>query len=220
MYFKHFFKTVIAVTVLLVVSLSAFAQTGAVRGTVTLKQADGKTVPVADAVVDAFRLDVPGRRENMKTNKRGEFHIIGLFVVGKWILSVSAPGARPYIKGGIKPGQDVDIPIVLEAGDGRRYTFEQAKELAEGDNSSPTGGGGGGIQGGNNSDGLTSVGSVGLNYRKDYGKKVSSYGNYSFSNRDNDVISDQLQQNNFQNSLISTNQNSIKNLINNIRLII
>ncbi|MDO8994825.1 MAG: carboxypeptidase regulatory-like domain-containing protein, partial [Daejeonella sp.] len=75
--------------------------------------------------------------------------------------------------------------------------------------------GGGGFQGGNNSDGLTSVGSVGLNYRKDYGKKVSSYGNYSFSNRDNDVISDQLQQNNFQNSLISTNQNSLKNLINN-----
>ena len=74
--------------------------------------------------------------------------------------------------------------------------------------------GGGGFQGAN-SDGLTSVGSIGLNYRKDYGKKVSSYGNYSFSNRDNDMISDQLRQENFQNSLITTDQNSVKNLINN-----
>ena len=74
--------------------------------------------------------------------------------------------------------------------------------------------GGGGFQGAN-SDGITSVGSIGLNYRKDYGKKVSSYGNYSFSNRDNDMISDQLRQENFQNSLITTDQNSVKNLINN-----
>lgn len=66
-----------------------------------------------------------------------------------------------------------------------------------------------------NSDGLTAVGSIGLNYRKDYGSKISSYGNYSYSDRDNDVLSDQLQQNNFKSSLISTDQNSVKNLINN-----
>lgn len=73
---------------------------------------------------------------------------------------------------------------------------------------------GGGFQGGGNNDGLTAVGSIGMNYRKDYGKKVSSYGNYSYSNRDNDVISNQLQQNNFQNSLVSTDQTSLRNLIN------
>jgi hypothetical protein len=76
-----------------------------------------------------------------------------------------------------------------------------------------TGGGGGSFQGGG-SDGLTNVGSIGLNYRKDYGKKLSSYGNYSYSNRDNDVFSNQLQQNNFLNSLISTDQNSANNRIN------
>lgn len=77
------------------------------------------------------------------------------------------------------------------------------------------GGGGGGFGGfGGNSDGLTNVGSIGLNYRKDYGTKVSSYGNYSYSNRDNNVFSNQLQQNNFQNSLISTDQNTTRNLIN------
>ncbi|MHB1176764.1 MAG: TonB-dependent receptor, partial [Daejeonella sp.] len=70
---------------------------------------------------------------------------------------------------------------------------------------------GGGFSGG---DGITSVGSIGLNYRKDYGTKISSYGNYSYSNRDNNVLSDQLQQNNFRGSLISTNQTSLKNVIN------
>lgn len=76
--------------------------------------------------------------------------------------------------------------------------------------------GGGGFQGGGFSggDGITSVGSVGLNYRKDYGAKISSYGNYSYSNRDNNVLSDQLQQNNFQSGLIIMDQLSAKNVIN------
>lgn len=70
---------------------------------------------------------------------------------------------------------------------------------------------GGGFTGG---DGITSVGSIGLNYRKDYSPKISSYGNYSYSNRDNNVVSDQLQQNNFRGSIVSTNQTSLKNVIN------
>ena len=75
------------------------------------------------------------------------------------------------------------------------------------------GGGSGGFQspGG---DGITSVGSIGLNYRDEWSKKLSSYGNYSYSNRNNDVLSNQIQQNNFRNSLISTNQTSLKNVIN------
>lgn len=75
------------------------------------------------------------------------------------------------------------------------------------------GGGGGAPQGG---DGLTSVGSIGLNYRNDYGKKLSSYGNYSYSKRDNDILSNSFQQNNFRGgALISTNETSQKNAINN-----
>jgi tetratricopeptide (TPR) repeat protein len=145
MYRKQFFITLIATAILCLGSLSAFAQTGAVRGFVKLKQADGTTVPVVDAVIDVYRIDVAGKLENNKTNKRGEFHIIGLFIAGKYVLSISAPGAQPFLKGGIKAGQDVDIPIVLEPGDGRRYTMEQAREMASSEtNSSSAGGGGGG----------------------------------------------------------------------------
>ena len=143
MYRKHLFIILIAVAMLCLGGLSVFGQTGAVRGTVKLKQADGTSVLVPDATVDVYRLEITGKSENNKTNKRGEFHIIGLFVVGKYFLSVSAPGAAPFIKTNIKPGQDVDIPIVLEPGDGTRYTMEQAKELAAGNNttSAKTGGG-------------------------------------------------------------------------------
>lgn len=143
MYRKHFFMILIAAVMLCLGGLSAFAQTNAVRGTVKLKQADGTTVLVPNAIVDVYRLDIAGKSENNKTNKRGEFHIIGLFIVGKYILSISAPGAQPFIKGGIKPGQNVDVPIVLEAGDGTRYTMEQAKELANSDSAGAKGGGGG-----------------------------------------------------------------------------
>lgn len=143
MYRKHLFIILIAVAMLCFGGLSAFAQTGAVRGTVKLKQADGTTVLVPNAIVDVYRLEVSGKNENNKTNKRGQFHIIGLFVAGKYILSISAPGAQPFIKGGIKPGQDVDIPIVLEMGDGTRYSMEQAKELAKGDSANPNATGGG-----------------------------------------------------------------------------
>lgn len=135
MYRKHIFKILIVVAILSLGGISAFAQTGAVRGIVKLKQADGTTEFVSNATIDVFRIDIPGKNENNKTNKRGEFHIIGLFVAGKYILSISAPGAAPYIKGGIKPGQDVDIPIILEVGDGTRYTMERAKELASGEGS-------------------------------------------------------------------------------------
>ena len=71
--------------------------------------------------------------------------------------------------------------------------------------------GGGGSSGGG--DGITLVGSIGLNYRDEWSKKLSSYGSYSFSNRDNEVTSNQLSQNTFENNLILNDQNSINTTI-------
>jgi tetratricopeptide (TPR) repeat protein len=130
MYRKQIFSLLFVLAILCAATLTASAQVGPVRGKVTLKQADGTSVPVANAIIDVYRLEMTGRQENIKTNKNGEFNILGLFIVGKYILSVSAPGAQPYIKGGIKPGQDVEVPIVLQPGDGTRYTMEQAKAIA------------------------------------------------------------------------------------------
>ena len=138
---KYFFITLIIVAFLCLGGMSVFAQTGAVRGTIKLKQADGTTAPISGATIDVYRIDVTGRLEGNKSNKRGEFNIIGLFVVGKYVLSISAPGARPFLKGGIKPGLDADISIVMEAGDGGRYTMEQAREMAANEGNPSKGGG-------------------------------------------------------------------------------
>lgn len=69
-------------------------------------------------------------------------------------------------------------------------------------NLTSTGGGGGRRGGGNfrgggfggNTDGLTDVKSLGFNYRDAWGKKVTIYGSYSFSDRVNNVINNTFQQ--------------------------
>lgn len=79
------------------------------------------------------------------------------------------------------------------------------------------GGGGGGMRtlfgGGNNGggDGLTRVASLGVNYRDEWSKKLTSYGNYSYANRNNDVTRTSLQQNITSTGILLNNQNSVAN---------
>ncbi|MFC5285412.1 outer membrane beta-barrel protein [Pedobacter alpinus] len=77
-------------------------------------------------------------------------------------------------------------------------------------------GGGRGRRGGNaNSDGLTNVNSIGFNYKDEWGKKITAYGSYSFTNRDNATVSSSLQEilaqdNVFRNNNIN-NANTLSN---------
>ncbi|MBV9960352.1 MAG: carboxypeptidase regulatory-like domain-containing protein [Acidobacteria bacterium] len=138
MYRKQLFISLVAAAMLLLSAVSASAQLDSIRGKVVLKQADGTTVPVANAVIDIYRTDLPGKLENIKTNKRGEYSALGLSIIGKYVMAVSAPGASPKIRSNFKPGQDVSLDITLDPGDGSRYTMEQAKAFAAGaDKSSP-----------------------------------------------------------------------------------
>lgn len=109
-------------------SLLVSAQNGQLRGHVTLKQADGTIVPAADAIVDVFRMDLPGDF-NLKTNKKGEFVHAGLPFQGTYIISVSMPGAQPYYLPNVKAGRDEDYKIELATGDGRRLTRADIKTL-------------------------------------------------------------------------------------------
>jgi hypothetical protein len=70
------------------------------------------------------------------------------------------------------------------------------------------GGGGGGNAGG---DGLTRVGSLGVNYRDEWSKKLTSYGNYSYANRNNEVLRTTQQQNINATGFLLNNQNSTSN---------
>lgn len=76
------------------------------------------------------------------------------------------------------------------------------------------GGGGGNFSFGGN-DGITTVGSIGLNYRDQWSKKLVTYGSFSYFNRNNDVESSVFQENVYQGrSVIDdrlTNSNTISN---------
>ncbi len=79
------------------------------------------------------------------------------------------------------------------------------------------GGGGGGARvqlgggGGGGGDGLTRVASLGVNYRDEWSKKLTSYGNYSYANRNNEVYKTSQQQNISATGFLLNNQNSTSN---------
>ena len=111
---------------LLLFTFNAAAQTGVIRGTVVMKQADGTTVPVSGATVDVYRVDVSATYPSARTTQKGMFSLIGLPLGAKFVLSVSAPGAKPDILPGFLTGMDA-ILITLEPGDGRRFTQSEVQ---------------------------------------------------------------------------------------------
>lgn len=74
-----------------------------------------------------------------------------------------------------------------------------------GTNGSGGGGNGGGRGGSGN--GITTASSLGLNYRNDFGKKLTVYGSYSYSKRNNNTISTSSEQRSFQDYAQYNNDN-------------
>lgn len=108
---------------------SAFGQSATIEGTVTMKKADGSTVPLEGATVEAFRSDQKTSAPPVTTGKRGEFVFLALQPGGTYILSVSSPGAEPSFLPGVKAGT-TSIKFELKDGDGRRLTPEEVREAA------------------------------------------------------------------------------------------
>jgi len=127
----------IATAILITNAYSVSAQTSELRGRVTTKDSSGKEVPVAEAQIDVFRTDLPGEYKT-KTDKKGNFVFAGLPFVGRYIISISAPGMAPQARGDIRAdGQDKTF--TLFPGDGKRFTKDEAKQSAAG--SAPVSGG-------------------------------------------------------------------------------
>src|SRR6185295_14787851 len=142
MFRRYLLPFLASVTLIALVSISASAQIGQLRGHVTLKQADGTVVPAAGAVVDVFRVDMTGKSE-AKANKKGEFVFAGLFYAGDYIIGASMPDAQPSYQPGVKVGRDVDYKIELTAapGDGRRLTLAEIKTAMGSAGTASSGGG-------------------------------------------------------------------------------
>jgi hypothetical protein len=78
------------------------------------------------------------------------------------------------------------------------------------------GGGFGGGFGGGGRNGLTNVGSIGINYRKTlFDEKLTTYGNYSYGHSDNNTLSNALNKYDYQDTVITDSQLSNQNTIGN-----
>lgn len=141
--FRRYFFALLSSTVLIAsTAILSSAQTGELRGHVTMKQTDGTPRPVADAIIDVYRWDIPSKAFTTKADKKGQFVYAGLQYIGDYVIVASAPGAQPYWQPGIKVGRDVDYSIELLPGDGKHLTAEELKTLmaSRGTGAAATGG--------------------------------------------------------------------------------
>ncbi|MCA1816036.1 MAG: carboxypeptidase regulatory-like domain-containing protein [Acidobacteria bacterium] len=107
-------------------ALAASAQTGQLAGSVKLQSADGTQAPVAGASVAVYRTDIRQKFET-RTDKSGRFMFAALPFVGTYTVAVSAPGAEPAFRVGVRAGRDIAYDFVLTPGDGRQLTEEEVR---------------------------------------------------------------------------------------------
>ncbi len=123
MFRRYFFSVIASFAVIFSTAVFVSAQSGALRGHVVMKQADGTKVPAADVVIDVFRTDISAKY-NTKTDKKGTFVFAGLPFIGTYIVAASKEGATPTWIQDVKVGRDVDYELEMSPGVGRRLTHE------------------------------------------------------------------------------------------------
>jgi tetratricopeptide (TPR) repeat protein len=119
------------VALALVLTASAFAQTGPIEGTVTVKGADGVAKPVEGATVTIYRTDISGKWD-VKTDKNGRYVRLGMPIAGTFIVVASGPGMQPFYLNNIRLIQTSVVNIVANEGDGSTLTLDQVKSLLAG----------------------------------------------------------------------------------------
>src|SRR5215211_5295570 len=98
---KHIYGALAVAVLVAFASMTAFAQVGELRGHVWIQQADGQNVPLADAQIDVFRVDMTAKY-NTKTNKKGEIVFAGIPYNGTYLVAASHPTAAPGWMPGVK----------------------------------------------------------------------------------------------------------------------
>jgi tetratricopeptide (TPR) repeat protein len=148
---RYFFGALMVAILVAFASLTAVAQVGELRGHVWMQQADGQKVPLGDAQIDVFRIDMKADY-HVKTNKKGEFVFAGLPFIGVYAVAASHPTAKPNWVNGVKAGRDIPCEITVTPGDGKRFTYDEIKAAGGASPNPPAaGGGGGGNSGGGES---------------------------------------------------------------------
>lgn len=128
MFRKTYFTFLLTIALLIAGAVAVSAQgSGPVRGRVYMTK-DGAKVPVADAVIDAYRVDGTGKLPT-KTNKKGEFQFAGFLLGQTYHLAVSGLGISPLVFPKVKAYME-SIEIEVFPGDGRVFTEAEAKAAA------------------------------------------------------------------------------------------
>jgi tetratricopeptide (TPR) repeat protein len=105
---------------------AASAQFAPVGGVVEMVKADGTREPVANALIEVFRVDMKTGFPAAKTNKNGEFNFAGLPLGVTFVFGVSAPGASPTIFPNVRAGQQ-KLLITMTPGDGGKLTEDEVR---------------------------------------------------------------------------------------------
>ncbi len=127
---RHLFNALVVTAVLSFSSILVSAQTEPMRGSVKLADASGKQTPVSGAQIDVYRTDMKADYHT-KTNNKGEWVFAGLPFVGRYTVSVSAPGASPWVRGEIRASGAQPIEIIMSPGDGKKLTETEAIAAAK-----------------------------------------------------------------------------------------
>lgn len=130
MYRQKFIVSLFAVAaVFLAGAGAAAAQTAPVRGKVELVKADNTRVPVAEAVVSAYRTDTSkGKLPSAKTDKKGFFNFAGVPFAQTFVLVVTAPNIKAGYYPNVKANME-NILIEVVEGDGVVPTEEQVRQV-------------------------------------------------------------------------------------------
>lgn len=137
MFSRKYFTFFLAAVLFLVGNIAAFAQTAPVTGKVELKKADGTTAPVADALVEVYRMDIKAKLPSDKTGKRGDFSFAGLPLGAIFVFSVSGPGINPEIVPNIKAGVE-NLVITVTEGAGKKLTEAEVRQAVAGGSANST----------------------------------------------------------------------------------
>jgi tetratricopeptide (TPR) repeat protein len=134
MFRKDYFKFILALALIVIGGSVIFAQTAPVSGKVELQKADGTKVPVQGALVEVYRVDIKSTMPSDKTDKKGNFSFAGLPLGATFVLSVSAPGAKPGYLPIVKPGSPNSdkLLVTLQEGDGKRWTEQEIRDALSG----------------------------------------------------------------------------------------
>lgn len=127
MFRKSYLYLILAAAISLTAQMTAYSQFAPVNGTVVLEK-DGKTVPVAGALIEVYRVDINAGFKSTKTNNKGEFNYVGM-PYGSYVFAVSAANCEPTLFP-VRAGQE-KLVITMSPGDGRKFTEAEARKGAE-----------------------------------------------------------------------------------------